>query len=321
MNASKASGGYEVKLEETERMFCLRCVRRARRWRTVTVVSQWVVVSGFSMGVGFVASQLRHTAGELDPAAECARAPQHLAQLDRAQLDAPKLTSAALEPAPLRAAVDHDGEGPLTTRPPHEAQHAAAQNGQRSPPSPTMGGSEPRDSEERQVRRVEDAPAESEATLNSDSTEVDEESPYPSPLPSVKSGDAGVDERPDSAPLEPARVARDAHKSRRLKQHLADGQRLLRHDQLENAELAFRQALALRRNHPQALAGLARLYLAKGDIDRAREFAQAAVDRAPHQAPYRVVLGDVLSVASDPQGAEAEYRLATRLKPSTQHDR
>jgi predicted negative regulator of RcsB-dependent stress response len=70
-----------------------------------------------------------------------------------------------------------------------------------------------------------------------------------------------------------------------------------------------------------ALAGLARVYLARGKLDRARAFAERAVQQAPYQAPYRVLLGDVLRTASESQAAESEYRLASRLNPSKPIDR
>ncbi len=139
----------------------------------------------------------------------------------------------------------------------------------------------------------------------------------PSVEPESQAGSAGVDE--DFEPTSTLGSAEEVPD--RLREQLEEGRRKLRKGQILGAELAFRRALAVRQGNPLALAGLARVYLARGKLDRARAFAERAVQQAPYQAPYRVLLGDVLRLASESQAAESEYRFASRLNPSKAIDR
>ncbi len=93
------------------------------------------------------------------------------------------------------------------------------------------------------------------------------------------------------------------------------GQRLLALKRFDEAERAFLDALALRTGQPAALAGLARVRLARGDLEQARTLAERAVDGAPYQASYHVTLGDVLRLAGETSAADAQYEFASRLSP------
>ncbi len=93
------------------------------------------------------------------------------------------------------------------------------------------------------------------------------------------------------------------------------GQRMLAQRRFDEAERAFLDALALRTGQPAALSGLARVNLARGELDKAFSLAQRAVTAAPNQASYHLTLGDVLRVSGDASAADAQYELASRLNP------
>lgn len=94
---------------------------------------------------------------------------------------------------------------------------------------------------------------------------------------------------------------------------LRTGRRALMHNRVEDAEAAYGSILAHRPRHPGALAGLARVGLARGDLDTAYKFAQQAVRFAPAHAVYHTTLADVLRARGETAGADLEYETAARL--------
>jgi tetratricopeptide (TPR) repeat protein len=89
---------------------------------------------------------------------------------------------------------------------------------------------------------------------------------------------------------------------------------LLATNRLEEAAAAYRRVLAVREHEPAALSGLARVQLARGQLDEARALAQLAVAVAPDQAGAHLALGDVLRAQGARAPAELQYELAARLE-------
>jgi hypothetical protein len=105
-----------------------------------------------------------------------------------------------------------------------------------------------------------------------------------------------------------------------LMELVKDGRRLLRSRHLDEAESAFRLVLDQRSNQPAALAGLAKVSMARGKVDEARNYAERSVASAPYQASYHYVLADVLRASGDTTASQTEYELAARLSPNHRAD-
>jgi tetratricopeptide (TPR) repeat protein len=93
-----------------------------------------------------------------------------------------------------------------------------------------------------------------------------------------------------------------------------NARRLLALNQLDQAEEAYRHVLTLSDNEPAALTGLARVLLARGQLDEAFTAAMRAVDKAPDVASGHLTLGDVLRARGDKAGAQAQYDQAAQLE-------
>jgi tetratricopeptide (TPR) repeat protein len=100
-----------------------------------------------------------------------------------------------------------------------------------------------------------------------------------------------------------------------LMSRVRDGRRAFNNRRYEEAERAFRSVLDQRSGHPAALAGLAKVSMIRGQLDQAQQFAERAVQSAPYQASYHLVLGDVLRASGNSAGAQTEYDLAGQLRP------
>lgn len=98
-----------------------------------------------------------------------------------------------------------------------------------------------------------------------------------------------------------------------LHETLRKARRLLNQHRLDEADAAYSQVLSVRSRHPGALAGRARVQLARGELDRALELAQTAVRSAPAHAVYHVTLADVLRARGEPDAADVELAMAERL--------
>jgi Tetratricopeptide repeat len=95
---------------------------------------------------------------------------------------------------------------------------------------------------------------------------------------------------------------------------LALGELWLRRDRLDDAERAFRSALA---SHPESHEAILGLVAVR--IDRGKELAQAEADvqrllkQSPNHPKARYLLGRLLEARGDPAAAASEYRKAAEL--------
>jgi predicted AlkP superfamily phosphohydrolase/phosphomutase/tetratricopeptide (TPR) repeat protein len=97
--------------------------------------------------------------------------------------------------------------------------------------------------------------------------------------------------------------------------HLQSGQVLARMGQWSAARQAFERALAIDRDNPHALAGLARVSLAERRFEEAAGFALGAVQRVYQYPLAHFVLGLALFRLQHSERAVAAWETAVRLKP------
>jgi predicted negative regulator of RcsB-dependent stress response len=125
---------------------------------------------------------------------------------------------------------------------------------------------------------------------------------------------------PKPAAAEPASDAqavatKTADKGAAIEGDVRNARRLLALNRLDQAEAAYRKVLSLKDDEPSALTGLARVQLARGQLDDALSSAMRAVAEAPKTAGTHLTLGDVLRARGDKSGAQAHYDEASQLKP------
>ncbi len=111
----------------------------------------------------------------------------------------------------------------------------------------------------------------------------------------------------EAAPIEPAPAEDTSVET------LLSARRSLKKYKLDEAEAAYRSVLRGRTGHPGALAGMARVAMARGDLDGALRLAKLAVAAAPSHAVYHLTLAEVLRLRSESAAAEAEFVIAERL--------
>ena len=130
----------------------------------------------------------------------------------------------------------------------------------------------------------------------------------PEPAPKAKSAPkaAGAVVPTQNLPRDPAKAS-DVLVHRSLP--------LIRSGQLGTAEATLDRAWELDPKNPQAMAGYARLYIAKRDADNAVKWAKKAVRKRSRRAPYYVLLGDALQLQGDSNGARKAWRKALSLDP------
>jgi hypothetical protein len=139
---------------------------------------------------------------------------------------------------------------------------------------------------------------------------------------SAAQGRQGAHDEPEQTSDEPDEAAQEASldsqesPNARIRRTLVLGRHLLAQHRLTAAAAAFERVLAVRRGHPGALCGLARVALSRGDLDVARKFAERCVGRGPHHAAHHIVLGDALRTLGEVRAADAAYRRASLLRPS-----
>ncbi|HEY8427854.1 MAG TPA: tetratricopeptide repeat protein, partial [Sandaracinaceae bacterium] len=84
---------------------------------------------------------------------------------------------------------------------------------------------------------------------------------------------------------------------------------------LQDAESNYLAVLDLDRDNARALAGLARLHMARGSNGQALRWARRLVAARPRNAANHVLLGDVLEANGNRRAAAASWRRALELSP------
>jgi aspartate beta-hydroxylase len=95
----------------------------------------------------------------------------------------------------------------------------------------------------------------------------------------------------------------------------AEAQELLRQGRIPEAESAFARVLENSPGHVEALNILALSALRRGQLQRALELLQRAVQSDPEDAVTQHHLGRVFDAAGDPGGAQRAHATAVRLRP------
>lgn len=90
---------------------------------------------------------------------------------------------------------------------------------------------------------------------------------------------------------------------------------------LRQAEVIYLEALAAESRNPHALAGLARLHLARHAGPQALAYAERAVAARPRRSAYRVIQGDALTLLGRRADAQRAYREALSLDPQSREAR
>jgi DNA-binding response OmpR family regulator/Flp pilus assembly protein TadD len=90
---------------------------------------------------------------------------------------------------------------------------------------------------------------------------------------------------------------------------------LIRGGELDRAEATLDRAWELDPKNPQAMAGYARLYLARKDGNRAAKWAKQAVRRRSKRPQYHILYGDALKLQGHDGQARAAWRSALKVDP------
>jgi hypothetical protein len=83
----------------------------------------------------------------------------------------------------------------------------------------------------------------------------------------------------------------------------------------ETARKSLEAALEVDSTNPHVLEQLARQALAAGDVKKAKQYAEHAVDLRPKRATYRVLYGDALAADGQTEAALKQYRIALAKRP------
>ena len=97
--------------------------------------------------------------------------------------------------------------------------------------------------------------------------------------------------------------------------------RILAAGDMRQAEVVYLEALEAEPRNPHALAGLARLHLARRAGRQALAYAERAVAVRPRRSAYRVVMGDALTQLGRRAEAQRAYREALRIDPRSREAR
>jgi len=97
--------------------------------------------------------------------------------------------------------------------------------------------------------------------------------------------------------------------------------RILAAGDMRQAEVVYLEALDAEPRNPHALAGLARLHLARRAGRQALAYAERAVAVRPRRSAYRVVMGDALTQLGRRAEAQRAYREALRIDPRSREAR
>ncbi|XZF61962.1 MAG: tetratricopeptide repeat protein [Gloeotrichia echinulata DVL01] len=88
-----------------------------------------------------------------------------------------------------------------------------------------------------------------------------------------------------------------------------------RANNLEAAEQAYRQILAIQPNHPEALYGLGVLGQQRGELEEAEKFLDAAAQVQPDSVKIWFTLGNLRQLQGQLSAAEEAYKKAIALRP------
>jgi outer membrane biosynthesis protein TonB len=152
-------------------------------------------------------------------------------------------------------------------------------------------------------------PAESEEARNPDPPEpVDEEEQ------TARSAPEPPAPRQPAVPAIPTQnLPRDPARASDVLVHRA--RPMIRDGRLSLAEATLDRAWELDPRNPQAMAGYAELYIARGDAARALKWAKKAVKKRSRRASYHVIHGDALKLNGDLAGARKAWRRALSIDP------
>lgn len=187
---------------------------------------------------------------------------------------------------------------------PKPSPAASSETALESPKGPLTGpvdGAEDARSKSLPARNGAEALAAEELAAAPEGTEAEAE-PAPPKSPASKSeASQKLDIPTRNLPKDPARAS-DVLVHRALP--------MIRKSELLRAEATLDRAWELDPQNPQAMAGYARLFLAKEEAERAVKWATRAASRRPKRSAYHVLLGDALQMNGDIEGARRAWRKA-----------
>jgi len=92
---------------------------------------------------------------------------------------------------------------------------------------------------------------------------------------------------------------------------------LIRSGQLRLAEATLDRAWELDPKNPQAMAGYARLFVAKKDGERAVKWAKRALRKRSRRVEYHILYGDALQLEGETDAARKAWRKALSIDPAS----
>jgi hypothetical protein len=231
----------------------------------------------------------------------------------------------------VELAADDPGKGPITgtvngleANEPEEAETEAAATataeGSDAAPAPSADApsDEPASTPEAERAKAETAETPATAVETSATAQVGAATPDPdtakaeTAAPEAASKNAATPE--PSRPAVPTQgLPRDPAKASDVLVHRALP--LIRAGKLGQAEATLDRAWELDPKNPQAMAGYARLYIAKKDGDQAVTWARRAVRKRSKRASYHVLYGDALALQGKTSEARTAYRRALGIDP------
>ena len=116
-------------------------------------------------------------------------------------------------------------------------------------------------------------------------------------------------------PESPAEAATLIDPRRSPRSLIREGEALVRTGDVLAAGPLFERALELAPRDNHALIGMARVWLSRGEPDRAIDLAEQAVRMRARRAPYRLTLADALAAAGRADEARTQYRRVLRQDP------
>jgi tetratricopeptide (TPR) repeat protein len=91
---------------------------------------------------------------------------------------------------------------------------------------------------------------------------------------------------------------------------------MIRRGDLRLAEATLDRAWELDPKNPQAMAGYAKLYIAKKEGERAAKWAKKAVRKRSRRAEYHILYGDALQLQGETDAARKAWRKALSIDPA-----